>query len=194
MINNCLYSRSLVDVESYTGNRYLYERTSTEIGWKLAWINPKVLAGNRNAILRSVQAWRNAHPDLMSRRIKRALRPPLRRNVRKQRCVEFYISHRIKGPKTMLIKANLERVDIAEIDSVFRELNTLNPLGKDDDHDAQGVVEQAHLNEVGWKLAWLNPGKLSGRHELLQLAVETYQRLAESEVGDSCSAIETSSS
>ncbi|KAI9362683.1 hypothetical protein BD770DRAFT_407777 [Pilaira anomala] len=68
---NAIYPRANVDRTEYDGNRWNYETTCNELGWKLCWLNKEQLFGRRGLIQRAVDSYRNRHPDMRSRRVTR---------------------------------------------------------------------------------------------------------------------------
>ncbi|KAI8642551.1 hypothetical protein BD408DRAFT_416415 [Parasitella parasitica] len=77
------------------------------------------------------------------------------------------------------IRINVETVSLDSIDLEFRqancvypramEINTLSPFA------SQRQIEEAKCNELGWKLAWLNPKQLAYRKNLLQRVLDVYR-------------------
>lgn len=77
------------------------------------------------------------------------------------------------------IRINVETVSLDAIDVQFRkancvypramEINTLSPFA------SQRQIEEAKCNELGWKLAWLNPKQLANRKNLLQRVLDVYR-------------------
>ncbi|ORX48310.1 hypothetical protein DM01DRAFT_1409971 [Hesseltinella vesiculosa] len=68
---NTIYPRANVPREHYDGNRWEYESTCNSLGWKLCWLNKEQLCGRRGLIQRAVDAYRNHHTDMRSRRVTR---------------------------------------------------------------------------------------------------------------------------
>lgn len=77
------------------------------------------------------------------------------------------------------IRINADSVSLDSIDNAFRkancvypramEINTLSPFA------SQRQIEEAKCNELGWKLAWLNPKQLANRKNLLQRVLDVYR-------------------
>ncbi|CAO3643689.1 unnamed protein product [Mucor hiemalis] len=77
------------------------------------------------------------------------------------------------------IRINVDSVSLDSIDDAFRkancvypramEINTLSPFA------SQRQIEEAKCNELGWKLAWLNPKQLANRKNLLQRVLDVYR-------------------
>ncbi|KAI8062511.1 hypothetical protein BC940DRAFT_308808 [Gongronella butleri] len=70
-LQNAIYPRANVDKEEYDGNRWNYETSCNELGWKLCWLNRDQLFGKRGLIQRAVDSYRNRHAELRSRRVTR---------------------------------------------------------------------------------------------------------------------------
>ncbi|KAI8922832.1 hypothetical protein BC831DRAFT_474083 [Entophlyctis helioformis] len=67
---NSVYPRANVPFDAYQGNRWQYESTVNEIGWRLSFLNPE-LVGKRGLLQRAVDSFRNRFPDSKSRRVAR---------------------------------------------------------------------------------------------------------------------------
>ncbi|KAI8638793.1 hypothetical protein BD408DRAFT_422433 [Parasitella parasitica] len=70
-IQNAIYPRANVDKSEYDGNRWNYETTCNQLGWKLCWLNKDQLFGRRGLIQRAVDSFRNRHTEMRSRRVTR---------------------------------------------------------------------------------------------------------------------------
>ncbi|CAO3593337.1 unnamed protein product [Absidia cylindrospora] len=70
-LQNAIYPRANVEKEDYDGNRWNYETSCNELGWKLCWLNRDQLFGKRGLIQRAVDSYRNRHAELRSRRVTR---------------------------------------------------------------------------------------------------------------------------
>ncbi|ORX53584.1 hypothetical protein DM01DRAFT_1407734 [Hesseltinella vesiculosa] len=70
-LQNAIYPRANVDREEYDGNRWNYETSCNDLGWKLCWLNREQLFGKRGLIQRAVDSYRNRHAELRSRRVTR---------------------------------------------------------------------------------------------------------------------------
>ncbi|CAO3643483.1 unnamed protein product [Mucor fragilis] len=70
-IQNAIYPRANVDKSEYDGNRWDYETTCNQLGWKLCWLNKDQLFGRRGLIQRTVDSYRNRHAEMRSRRVTR---------------------------------------------------------------------------------------------------------------------------
>ncbi|KAI9269270.1 hypothetical protein BDA99DRAFT_504020 [Phascolomyces articulosus] len=68
---NAIYPRANVDKEDYDGNRWEYETSCNQLGWKLCWLNQDQLCGRRGLIQRAVDSYRNRHVNMRSRRVTR---------------------------------------------------------------------------------------------------------------------------
>ncbi|KAF7728220.1 hypothetical protein EC973_006501 [Apophysomyces ossiformis] len=78
------------------------------------------------------------------------------------------------------IKINVENVHLDEINEEFRKANCAFPraVAANPDQYAGGRtrwLEETMCNELGWKLAWLNPRLLAGKKNLLQRALDVYR-------------------
>lgn len=173
------------------------------MGWKLAYLNLDEIAGKRGLIQRAVDSYRNRYPSMRSRRVARQeklLKGTLRK--RKHRDTEDQpittpqktskTSHDAtlveKAPKTILIedanikcriRINIESVVLDAIDIAFRKNNCVFPramhITSDTPCVTQRRLDEAKCNEIGWKLAWLNPRQLANKKNLLQRALDTYR-------------------
>ncbi|KAI8099080.1 uncharacterized protein BX664DRAFT_381692 [Halteromyces radiatus] len=70
-LQNAIYPRANVEKEEYDGNRWNYETSCNQLGWKLCWLNREQLFGKRGLIQRAVDSYRNRHTELRSRRVTR---------------------------------------------------------------------------------------------------------------------------
>ncbi|KAI9496439.1 hypothetical protein BDB00DRAFT_119338 [Zychaea mexicana] len=68
---NAIYPRANVDKDDYDGNRWEYETSCNQLGWKLCWLNQDQLCGRRGLIQRAVDSYRNRHVNMRSRRVTR---------------------------------------------------------------------------------------------------------------------------
>ncbi|KAI7867389.1 hypothetical protein BDF14DRAFT_1803313 [Spinellus fusiger] len=70
--SNCPFPRAMVATpDQYTGSRsrWLEESTCNELGWKLAWLNPRLLAGKKNLLQRALDIYCTKFmPSLLPRR------------------------------------------------------------------------------------------------------------------------------
>lgn len=95
-----------------------------------------------------------------------------------------------KTPKTILIedigssskcriRINIESVVLDAVDMAFRKNNCVFPRALNITSDTPSVsqrrLDEAKCNEIGWKLAWLNPRQLANKKNLLQRALDTYR-------------------
>ncbi|KAI8616141.1 hypothetical protein BC830DRAFT_223194 [Chytriomyces sp. MP71] len=69
-VTNCIYPGARVEKANYKGNRYNYEKSVNEIGWKLCFINASI-CGKKGLIQRAVDSFRNRFEELRSRRVVR---------------------------------------------------------------------------------------------------------------------------
>lgn len=205
--DNCVYPRALVPRETYIGNRWEYETQVNEVAWKLCWRNPDVLCGKRGLIQRAVDSYRNRANESRSRRVMRQDKltttgiTPRRRNSHASSSMETVYSSTssagaLPNPRSLNISYNdkdgqpqkvkiiidIDAVDLDEISIEFKKHNCLYPqaLENPDASFAEGRWEYENAcNELGWKLAWINSGKIAGRRNLLQKAVDAYQNKVE---------------
>jgi hypothetical protein len=54
---NSVYPKAYCLKEDYKGNRWDYETTVNEIGWKLSWLNQDLLIGKRGLLQRAVDRY-----------------------------------------------------------------------------------------------------------------------------------------
>lgn len=93
-----------------------------------------------------------------------------------------------KAPKTILIedanikcriRINIESVVLDAVDVAFRKNNCVFPramhITSDTPCVTQRRLDEAKCNEIGWKLAWLNPRQLANKKNLLQRALDTFR-------------------
>ncbi|KAI7894122.1 uncharacterized protein EV154DRAFT_438668 [Mucor mucedo] len=195
---NCVYPRANLPRETYRGNRWAYETECNVLGWKLAYLNLEEIAGKRGLIQRAVDSYRNRYPSMRSRRVARQeklLKGTLRK--RKHRDNEDGLPQKTpktshdtveKAPKTILIedanikcriRINIESVVLDAIDVAFRKNNCVFPramhITSDTPCVTQRRLDEAKCNEIGWKLAWLNPRQLANKKNLLQRALDTFR-------------------
>ncbi|KAJ3297438.1 hypothetical protein HK104_000517 [Borealophlyctis nickersoniae] len=207
---NCVYPRAYCDKTEYTGNRWEYENSVNELGWKLTYLNQGALAGRRGLIQRAVDSYRNRFPELRSRRvvrqeklIKGTLRkrperptdeegegqgngtgdafnfgPPAKRQKPEvTQNIEFESICGGKSVKTR-IRVDLHTVDLVHMPEQFRKVNAVFPRAVCGQETFEGPASrwerEREMNELAWKLAWLNP-RLSGKRVLLQRALDSYR-------------------
>ncbi|KAI9359390.1 hypothetical protein BD770DRAFT_435006 [Pilaira anomala] len=77
------------------------------------------------------------------------------------------------------IRINVDSVSLDSIDMAFRRSNCVYPRTMDintcSPFASQRQLEEAKCNELGWKLAWLNPKQLANRKNLLQRVLDVYR-------------------
>ncbi|ORE18493.1 hypothetical protein BCV71DRAFT_179450 [Rhizopus microsporus] len=195
---NCVYPRANLPREVYQGNRWTYETECNVLGWKLAYLNMEELAGKRGLIQRAVDSYRNRYPSMRSRRVARQeklLKGTLRKRKHREdedtppgksmKCS----SDNDKVPKTLLIeekngnkcriRINIESVLLDAVDMEFRKNNCVFPramaIAPDTPNLSQRRIDEIKCNEIGWKLAWLNPRQLANKKNLLQRALDMYR-------------------
>lgn len=72
-LQNCVYPKAFVKKERYAGNRWDYETSVNDIGWRLASLND-ALVSKKGLIQRAVDSYRNRFPYTKSRRVARVER------------------------------------------------------------------------------------------------------------------------
>lgn len=77
------------------------------------------------------------------------------------------------------IRINVDSVSLDSIDLAFRRANCVYPRAMDINTSSpfasQRQLEEAKCNELGWRLAWLNPKQLANRKNLLQRVLDVYR-------------------
>ncbi|KAL7325170.1 hypothetical protein PS15p_207686 [Mucor circinelloides] len=202
---NCVYPRANLPRETYRGNRWSYETECNVLGWKLAYLNLEEIAGKRGLIQRAVDSYRNRYPSMRSRRVARQeklLKGTLRKRKHREttasteddehsnKAAKSQHEYSEKAPKTILIedssstskcriRINIESVVLDAIDIAFRKNNCVFPramhITSETPSVSQRRLDEAKCNEIGWKLAWLNPRQLANKKNLLQKALDTYR-------------------
>jgi hypothetical protein len=199
---NCVYPRAFCLREQYIGNRWEYETACNELAWKLTWGNSEILAGKRGLIQRAVDSYRNRLTDMRSRRVIRQEKictGTLRRRAndgsmgsqeqiyshpveRLPKLKQITVPYTTKGAVAkMRIRIDIENVADSEVEDEFKKENMIYPA--DTAHElSQRTEYELSCNELAWKLAWLNPSKLAGKHHLLQKAIECYRAYNDQQV------------
>lgn len=200
-----MYPRANLPRETYRGNRWSYETECNVLGWKLAYLNLEEIAGKRGLIQRAVDSYRNRYPSMRSRRVARQeklLKGTLRKRKHREttasteddehsnKAAKSQHEYSEKAPKTILIedssstskcriRINIESVVLDAIDIAFRKNNCVFPramhITSETPSVSQRRLDEAKCNEIGWKLAWLNPRQLANKKNLLQKALDTYR-------------------
>lgn len=84
-----------------------------------------------------------------------------------------------QGGAKYRIKINVDSVSLDSIDVAFRRANCVYPrameINTSSPFASQRQIEEAKCNELGWKLAWLNPKQLANRKNLLQRVLDVYR-------------------
>ncbi|KAI9301550.1 hypothetical protein BJ944DRAFT_2851 [Cunninghamella echinulata] len=93
-----------------------------------------------------------------------------------------------KHPKTLTIedrgvkcrvRINIDTVDLTLIDDHFKKNNCVFPrainISSTNINITQRRKDEARCNEIGWKLAWLNPKHLANKKNLLQRILDIYR-------------------
>ncbi|KAI8877463.1 hypothetical protein K501DRAFT_278435 [Backusella circina FSU 941] len=110
------------------------------------------------------------------------------RSPKVMRCTEDE-NHQQELPKTVSIddglgskhriRIHVDAVSLDSIDIEFRRANCVYPRAMDintkSPFASQRQLEEAKCNELGWKLAWLNPKPLANRKNLLQRVLDVYR-------------------
>ncbi|CAO3615093.1 unnamed protein product [Cunninghamella blakesleeana] len=189
-LDNCVYPRANVPKEQYQGNRWNYETQCNMLGWKLAWAN-RELAGKRGLIQRAVDFYRNRTPTMRSRRVARQARlldgtlKKRKNTIHQQDLLTNKYDVIPNIPKTITmeddhqdrirVKITLDQVNVDDIDMEFRLSNCVYPRAMNYQQPSSDIHQQESVcNELGWKLAWLNP-QLTGNKNLLQRALDLYR-------------------
>ncbi|CAG8442992.1 10169_t:CDS:2 [Funneliformis mosseae] len=192
---NCLYPRANCTEDKYKGNRWSYENECNSLGWKLAWLNKEEIGGRRGLLQRAVDSYRNRDPVLRSRRVVRnekIMNGTLRKRVTRDGDVHDGINDNSakrqkgvakqltlesfeKGTSTKIrIRVDVDAINLMEIPEEFKKNNCIFPKANVPKNEYQGSNE-ANINELGWKLAFLNQSKLDGKKSLLQKAIDLYR-------------------
>ncbi|CAG8508776.1 12314_t:CDS:2 [Ambispora gerdemannii] len=195
---NCLYPRAHCPEEKYQGNRWHYENECNNLGWKLAWLNQEDIAGKRGLLQRAVDSYRNRDPNMRSRRVvrnekinngtlrKRATRDsdsfdgnPDSKSLKRHRSAAKQLSVNTfsKGVSTKIrIRADIESVNLTDLTEDFKRKNSVFPrVLSDQANRGKNWELENWCNEIGWKLAYLNPSKLNEKKLLLQKALDLYR-------------------
>jgi hypothetical protein len=72
------------------------------------------------------------------------------------------------------IRTDIDAVALDQLPPDFKHLNAVFPRANASDLGKARIQEERTLNELGWKLCWLNP-KLNGKKCLLQRALDAYR-------------------
>ncbi|CAI2164266.1 7262_t:CDS:2 [Funneliformis geosporum] len=195
---NCLYPRANCTEDKYQGNRWSYENECNSLGWKLAWLNKEEIGGRRGLLQRAVDSYRNRDPVLRSRRVVRnekIMNGTLRKRVtrdgdghdgindnsaKKQKGAAKHLTLEIfeKGTSTRIrIHVDVDAINLMDIPEEFKKNNCIFPKANVPKNEYQGSKYEfeTNMNELGWKLAYLNQAKLDGRKSLLHKALELYR-------------------
>ncbi|KAG0062148.1 hypothetical protein BGZ89_010880 [Linnemannia elongata] len=86
--------------------------------------------------------------------------------------------------KRLRLQINISGINLGDISHEFKLSNCVYPrsfLTHDDQSEhwnTYGIrqAEESFLNEIGWKLCWINSGLLNGKRLLLQQALDAYRR------------------
>ncbi|KAG2173233.1 hypothetical protein INT43_004607 [Umbelopsis isabellina] len=203
---SAVYPRANVPMDQYAGNRWEYETSCNQLGWKLAFKNTDILFGRRGLIQRAVDSYRNRHRDLRSRRVTRqekiangtlrkrqakkrkqrilsssdkSVSPPQTRTrtSRPRKCSEtLTIEHPTKGSHHRIC---FMIDDIPACESAKERYKLYDHLD-----DSQTAQYREWCNEISWRLAVKNTC-LANDQALLQCAVnECVRRKSPAELQD----------
>jgi hypothetical protein len=80
------------------------------------------------------------------------------------------------NPVPVRIRTDIDTVSLDQLPQDFKHLNAVFPRANasTDTLGKTRIQEERTLNELGWKLCWLNP-KLNGKKGLLQRALDAYR-------------------
>ncbi|KAF9020928.1 hypothetical protein BGZ52_002132 [Haplosporangium bisporale] len=85
--------------------------------------------------------------------------------------------------QSLQINVSVDQVQLDSLDFEFKKRNGVYPRSFLDTHESPhwntfGIrqAEESYLNEIGWKLCWLNQELLDGKKLLLQQALDAYRR------------------
>ncbi|KAI8144241.1 hypothetical protein BJV82DRAFT_608834 [Fennellomyces sp. T-0311] len=74
--SNCVFPRAMIVHQPQTTARWLEESLCNELGWKLAWLNQRHLAGRKNLLQRALDTYRTRYmPSLQPRKNSRRAPP-----------------------------------------------------------------------------------------------------------------------
>lgn len=196
-----MYPRANVPPHQYGGNRWEYETSCNQLGWKLAHKNAETLFGRRGLIQRAVDSYRNRHQELRSRRVTRQEKianGTLRKRQAKKRNQRYaaypkpclQADNTVVKPKTFSETVTVEHPTkgshhricfvISDIPNSKSSKERYKMYDQDDtDHTAQ---YREWCNEVSWRLVVKNP-YLAKDRQLLERAVnECIRRKSPSEL------------
>ncbi|KAI9480875.1 MAG: hypothetical protein EXX96DRAFT_617849 [Benjaminiella poitrasii] len=90
------------------------------------------------------------------------------------------------APTKCRIRINIDSVVLDAVDITFRKNNCVFPraihITPDNPNVSQRRRDEARCNEIGWKLAWLNPRQLANKRSLLQRVLDVYRKQFTSEL------------
>ncbi|CAM0138544.1 hypothetical protein VKS41_007164 [Umbelopsis sp. WA50703] len=203
---SAVYPRANIPMDQYAGNRWEYETSCNQLGWKLAYKNTDILFGRRGLIQRAVDSYRNRHRDLRSRRVTRqekiangtlrkrqakkrkqristlcdkpvSLPQTRTRQSRPRKCSEtLTIEHPTKGSHHRIC---FIISDIPACESAKQRYKLYDHM-----EDSQTAQYREWCNEISWRLAVKNTC-LANDHALLECAVnECVRRKSPAELQD----------
>lgn len=75
------------------------------------------------------------------------------------------------------IRIDIDNLSLDEIPAEFKEENCVYPraLSGKDSYTGNRFDYETNVNELAWKLTWMNPETLSGKRGLIQRAVDSYR-------------------
>ncbi|KAI8905925.1 hypothetical protein EDD86DRAFT_181786, partial [Gorgonomyces haynaldii] len=173
---NSVYPRANVDYSEYRGNRWDYETSVNDIGWKLCWLNQEMLSGKRGLLQRAVDSYRNRFPESQSRRVARVKQQGTPKDKKKRKkSVDIEVPVKIRKTsvdeehRTRETAALEVRVDFESVDPNFTEAFKKDCAVYPDPKDKR----ERRCNAIGYLLRTLNPETLASP-AMLQRAIDVY--------------------
>ncbi|KAI8326864.1 hypothetical protein BD560DRAFT_419077 [Blakeslea trispora] len=170
--DNCVYPRANLPKETYKGNRWAYETECND--WAGSCLRTKA-----------------KHHRIPTRLVRLQLSSQARLHNLSQHLWKLLLSKPAHQPKTVAIddptnntryriKIGIESISLEEIKEDFRKQNCAFPRAVQSTPEQYTGgrtrwLEDSMINELGWKLAYLNPRVLSGKKNLLQRALDVFR-------------------
>ncbi|ORX89012.1 hypothetical protein K493DRAFT_306134 [Basidiobolus meristosporus CBS 931.73] len=90
--------------------------------------------------------------------------------------VSFFYSHNRRLQKYE-IRTDVEKVDLEKLEPKFQQENCVYPRAfcNKEEYKGNRWSYETECNQLGWKLAYLNPEQISGKRGLIQRAVDSYR-------------------
>ncbi|KAK9763037.1 hypothetical protein K7432_010664 [Basidiobolus ranarum] len=90
--------------------------------------------------------------------------------------VSFFYSHNRRLQKYE-IRTDVERIDLEELEHKFKQDNCVYPRAfcSKEEYKGNRWSYETECNQLGWKLAYLNPDQIGGKRGLIQRAVDSYR-------------------